>query len=259
MNPTKIWFSFAFFLLLAVAGRATAQPTTTAYAGPRYPGGPDSLRALVARSIRMGTPGLTSRVLVQLELKNGQEPKKTRLLPAPKMPTADARKSTAAASGYLLDHMLSWQPNASASDAKATSFINLVLDFGDALGPQPYIYADQNPVFPAIAAAAPSRSGQWAAGVLDATAAALAEYLQRQTQYPAEALRRQQQGVVYAYFEVAPTGAIEHPEVLGTAGDALDAEVLRVVRRLPAATTPAMHQGQRVRVYYVLPFTFIMR
>jgi len=55
---------------------------------------------------------------------------------------------------------------------------------------------------------------------------------------------------------VAENGAIEHPRILGTAGRALDAEVLRMAEKLPAATTPPQLQGRPVRVFYVLPVTF---
>ena len=93
---------------------------------------------------------------------------------------------------------------------------------------------------------------------LDYSSRSLQNYIQKSTRYPPAALRQSQQGVVYAYFEVAETGAIEHTEIVGTAGDALDNEVLRALKTLPAATKPAMLQGQPVRVFYVVPLTFKM-
>ena len=77
-----------------------------------------------------------------------------------------------------------------------------------------------------------------------------------QAVYPSEALRSHQQGTVYVYFEVTESGAIEHAAILGTAGRALDAEVLKAVQKLPAATSPAMLRGKPVRVGYALPITF---
>ena len=62
-------------LLLALAPPAAAQitPSPATYIGPRFPGGPDLLRALVYRSTRLNTPAPTGRMLVQFELKpNGQ-------------------------------------------------------------------------------------------------------------------------------------------------------------------------------------------
>ena len=55
---------------------------------------------------------------------------------------------------------------------------------------------------------------------------------------------------------MAENGAIEHPRILGTAGQALDAEVLRMVEKLSAAITLRQLQGQPVRVFYILPVTF---
>lgn len=84
----------------------------------------------------------------------------------------------------------------------------------------------------------------------------LATMIQLLVMYPPEALRSRQQGTVYAYFEVTENGAIEHSEILGTAGRTLDAEVLRALVKLPSATTPAQLQGRPVRVSYVVPVTF---
>ena len=57
-------------------------------------------------------------------------------------------------------------------------------------------------------------------------------------------------------LKVVENGEIEHPRILGTAGQALDAEVLRMVEKLPAATTPPQLQGRPVRVFYTLPVAF---
>ena len=58
------------------------------------------------------------------------------------------------------------------------------------------------------------------------------------------------------YFEVAENGAVENPQILASAGGALDAEVRQAVRSLRPATTPAQLNGRPVRVFYVLPMTF---
>lgn len=77
--------------------------------------------------------------------------------------------------------------------------------------------------------------------------------------YPAEALRAREQGTVYAGFEVAESGAIEHPEILGSVGRSLDAGVLRALAALPAATASAQLRGQPVRVRCVLPLKLIIQ
>ena len=65
--------------------------------------------------------------------------------------------------------------------------------------------------------------------------------------------------MVYAGFEVTESGAIEHPEILGSVGRSLDAGVLRALAALPAATALAQLRGQPVRVRYVLPLKFIIQ
>jgi TonB family protein len=77
-----------------------------------------------------------------------------------------------------------------------------------------------------------------------------------QIRYPAEDFRRQRQGTVYAYFEVSETGRVEQRRIVGTLSPTFDAEVLRVLNRLPSALTPPCQQGRPVRVGYVLPLHF---
>lgn len=222
---------------------------------PRFPGGPDSLRALVARSTRLAAPGPAGRAVVQVELQEDGRPGSFRLLPPPKFRSRELTKAAATALAYLRANMPAWLPGAADPDAKAgSSFkVYLLLDFAPALATRPYTYADQNPGFAALTAPSPAPQSTFKSSVDGLTA-----YIQRQVRYPAEALRAGQQGQVFIYFEVAETGAIENPEIVGTAGWALDAEVLRAVRQLPAATAPALRQGRPVRVYYVLPITFKM-
>lgn len=74
--------------------------------------------------------------------------------------------------------------------------------------------------------------------------------------YPAKDLRNQVQGVVYAYFEVSETGAVEQRRIVGTVSPTFDAEVLRVLQTLPDARTPPRQAGYPVRVAYVLPLNF---
>ena len=63
--------------------------------------------------------------------------------------------------------------------------------------------------------------------------------------------------MVYAGFKVTESGAIAHPEILGSVGRSLEAEVLRILAALPAATAPAQLRGHPVR--YVLPLKFIIQ
>ena len=250
-------FVVAGALLLAAAPAfAQSAPAAAAYTGPRYPGGPDSLRALVGRSTRLGTPAPTGRMLVQFELKDGQQPHGFRLLPAPGPMNITLVTAAATSLSYLEKQMSAWQagtpdPGTGEKASRDTKF-TLVLDFGANQMVQPYAYADQNPVFgPPLA-----QDKNHSSSTFSSSPQGMVQRLQMQLKYPREALMRQQEGVVYAYFEVAENGTIEHPGILGTAGQALDAEVLRLIQRLPAATTPPQLQGRPVRIFYTLPFTF---
>ncbi|AMJ67226.1 energy transducer TonB [Hymenobacter sp. PAMC 26628] len=245
----------AAILLLAAAPLAYAQTVVpeAAYTGPRFPGGPDSLRALVARATRLAGPAPAGRVALVFELGNGQMPFAFQLAPPPKPTDPALTKAATAVLNYLDAKMPDWQagpvaPKAGAGRAPKTI---LALDFATGQAALPYAYADQNPVF-----SVPEMGQSRAKPRVAYSAWDLLGLIQRQTRYPRNAQNNNEQGVVYLYFEVAETGAIERPEVVGTASPSLDEEALRVVKLLPPATSPALLRGQPVRVYYVLPVTF---
>ncbi|MDO7854473.1 energy transducer TonB [Hymenobacter convexus] len=243
-----------------------AQTTPAAYTGPRYPGGPDSLRALMYRSARLFGAGQTGLAVVRVELKDGREPMNLKVW-GTNPPELMQNKATQGALSYLQTRMLPWEPGTPDPDAKPgrvpRTFV--ALDFSLPLAAQPYAYADTDPGFPDFAALLRAQRNVYLERALampsilanlTSPKKGLSTYMQMQTKYPAEALRAHQQGAVYVYFEVAPSGAIEHAQIISSAGETLDAEVLRVVKTLPAATVPAMLRGQPVRIFYVLPMTF---
>lgn len=260
--------------LLLVAAPALAQtpapPTAAvgpAYTDPRFPGGPDSLRALVYRSVRAAGPAPAGWLMLHFELKDGSQPQRFELLTPPQPVSPELARAAATASAYLQAHMPAWLPGAPDPQAKPGELpkVSLRLDFSAAPADQPYYYPDQGPVFPDFAALLRAQRNanydrllnepSWRAS-LDVFPKNLATYLQLQVRYPPQALRFRQQGQVFAYFEVAENGAVEHAEIVGTAGQALDAEVRRVLKLLPNATAPAQLQGRPVCVFYVLPITF---
>ena len=249
--------------------QTTAAPGLADYTGPRYPGGPDSLRALVYRSTRQAGAAPAAKILVRFELGTDGRPANFKLITPPGSINTALLRAAGAAVDYLQERMLTWQPEApdpAAKPAAEPPKNALVLDFSNsAPDTRPYSYADQMPRFPAMEKMLSPRQLQYVNPPLTdpakraafvSSAQGLGLYVQMRVRYPAEALRSQQEGRVYACFEVAETGAIEHVEILGTAGRALDGEVLRVVQQLPAAGSPALAQGQPVRMHYVLPITF---
>lgn len=256
-------------LLLALAPPATAQSAAAAaYTGPRYPGGPDSLRALIGRSTRLATPAPAGRMMVQFELKPDGQPYNFSMVRPPDPLRKPLVEATAAALNYLEAHMPAWQPappDPDADPANQVPKLGLALSFESSLAARPYEYADQNPIFATMGTVLQSRHSRYFDRIL-ADPAQLAQFqssprglvamIQLLVMYPPEALRGRQQGTVYGYFEVAENGTIEHPEILGSAGRALDAEVLRAMSKLPAATTPAQLQGRPTRVSYIVPINF---
>ncbi|WP_216690511.1 energy transducer TonB [Hymenobacter siberiensis] len=266
----KIFICAAAALLLAPAASVLAQAPTppAAYAGPRFPGGPDSLRALMGRSMRQAGATPAGRMLVQFELKADGQPTNYTMVRPPEPLSKPLVEATATALNYLEAHMPAWQPappDPEASPKNQPARISLVLDFTTPLAAQPYAYADQNPVFGTLAQALPTRRNSYFDKILndparrarfESSGSGLVACTQMAVKYPPEALRAHQQGTVYAAFEVSETGALEHTEILGSAGNALDATVRQAIGQLPAATTPAQLNGRPVRMSYVLPITF---
>ncbi len=260
--------------LLAARGlhaQATAVSSLADYTGPRYPGGPDSLRALVGRSTRQAGAAPAGHALVQFQLGPDGRPEKYALITPPGRATDPLAEAATNALRYLEVHMPAWQlstPAPEATPGDKFSRINLVLDFAAPSTAQAYVYAEQQPVFGTLAQLVPSHHGRYMDEILadpikraqfQSSARGLVTFCQMQVRYPPEALRAHQQGTVYASFEISESGAIEQPEILGSVGRSLDVEVLRVLATLPAATAPAQLHGQPVRMRYVLPITFIIQ
>ena len=250
-------------LLVAFVSTAAGQEAApaTAYTGPLYPGGPDSLRALLHRSTQLASPRPSGRVVLKFELKNRIQPSNFELILPPGPPNPNLLAAAAAATEYLQGHMLAWQAGAPDPTLLTTANpkLRLLLDYNATSAAQPYAYADQNPALPEALALRRAQKNQRAPVNLDYSSRSLIAYIQRQVKYPPAALRQRLQGVAYAYFEVAENGAIERPAIVGTVGEPLDEAVLKTIENLPVATVPALLHGRPVRVYYALPITFVIQ
>ena len=82
--------------------------------------------------------------------------------------------------------------------------------------------------------------------------AALLKYLGENLKLPEEDQERGMQGRMVVGFIVEKDGSLTNVKVLRAVDIALDAEVLRVVKGMPK-WIPGRHNGQRVRVRYLLP------
>ena len=84
---------------------------------------------------------------------------------------------------------------------------------------------------------------------------ALARFLSRNLNTPGE-LEAGQKKAVRIRFTVGSDGSISLLEIVQTAGDMFDKEVVRVCKKMPR-WKPAIQNGVQVPVSYVLPVTFI--
>ena len=222
---------------------STAQPGPNVYAGPRFAGGPDSLRTVLQRALRPAGPYLTGQLFMRLELNQTGQPNNYYLLPPADQASAVVarRPETKVLLQQLATRLSPWQLGTSTNRSQPGNIMVLPLDFGPLPEPLPLLYSDENPVFFGPVTKKDSRP----MGAL--------EFIQRQFRYPADALRNGVQGTAYVYFEVSETGAVEHRRLASGLSPSVDTEILRALNTLPTATTPPRQQGQPVRVAYVLP------
>ena len=83
----------------------------------------------------------------------------------------------------------------------------------------------------------------------------LMKYLRNNIKYPAEAQKKKIEGRVIVTFVVNKKGRIIDPTVERSAHPLLDAEALRVIKRMPK-WKPGRLNGEPVNVKYRLPITF---
>ncbi|MGM9853267.1 MAG: energy transducer TonB [Muribaculaceae bacterium] len=115
--------------------------------------------------------------------------------------------------------------------------------------PKPVVKKDNAPVNMAIVEQKPMFPGG---------EAAMYKWLGDQIQYPAAASEEGVQGRVVVQFIVEENGSISHVNVVRGKHPALDAEALRVVKKMPK-WNPGRNNGQPVRVIYNLPVTFKLK
>ena len=83
----------------------------------------------------------------------------------------------------------------------------------------------------------------------------LMKYLRNNIKYPAEAQKKKIEGRVIVTFVVDKKGRVVNPMVERSVHPLLDAEALRVVKRMPK-WTPGRMNGESVNVKFRLPITF---
>lgn len=83
----------------------------------------------------------------------------------------------------------------------------------------------------------------------------LITFLNQNVSYPAEALKKKEQGKVIVQFTITKSGKVENAKVLRSVSPSLDNEALRVIGLLPD-WTPGEQNGEKVAVYQILPVVF---
>ncbi len=223
-------------MLLAPAAGLHAQlitPTAARpYAGPRFPGGPDSLRAWLQRH-PLPQAGRTP-VFVQFDVLPSDPLHEPHVIVPPGSRTLPAAVATAAL--HLVAEMPTWTPGRQDVEIPITTVTLCLSEASLALA-----YADEMPAFPDIE---PGIIGFY-------------RYMPGIQVVTPQILQKKLAGDVYVYFEVSPAGHLENACVIGGTVPALNDAALRTVARLPTrARTPARLRGWPVRVYYVLSVGF---
>ncbi|MGI4871639.1 MAG: hypothetical protein ACRYFX_10725 [Janthinobacterium lividum] len=237
-------------LLLGLASlptHAQTAPAGAAYTGPRFPGGPDSLRLALQRLAKTPDAPATGELFIRLELdKAGRSRDMTPLNPPPGPQAVRLNKKQARALDAELAKWPAWQLPASSSPAGPVT-MTVPVAFGAAASSAALAYGDTDPIF---SASSLGLRPQQPVGHQE-----LMSFLQRQFRYPADDLRARREGQAFGYFEVSEQGKIEQRRIVGSLSLTTDAELLRVLRQLPDARTPAFYQGHPVRVFCLVPIT----
>jgi protein TonB len=223
-------------LLLTTASAAWAQVgTDPAYTGPRFPGGPDSLRAYLRRHPLPAAAG-KGPVFVQFDVLPLHRRNEPHLL----LPPGRAALSPAgqAAVWGLLAQLPDWEPGRQDVETPITT-VTLCLN-DPQQSPAALSYADTMPEF-----------AEMKPGIIGLYQRMAEVYTVDKT--VETILAQKLQGDAYVYFEVAETGQVEHVHILNGDHPLLVRNALQTMSRLPQkATRPARLAGRPVRVYYVL-------
>ncbi|MBR6081663.1 MAG: energy transducer TonB [Salinivirgaceae bacterium] len=85
---------------------------------------------------------------------------------------------------------------------------------------------------------------------------AMRKFIARNLHYPKEALNKKIQGKVVVYYVVNEKGEIENVNVSESVHPLLDAEAIRVVKKLPKPYKPGKVHGKPVKVLLAVPAVF---
>ena len=84
---------------------------------------------------------------------------------------------------------------------------------------------------------------------------AMMKFIGKNQKYPAEAVKRGEQGRVVVSFVVEKDGSLTDIEVTKHATPTLDAAAVETVKKMPK-WKPGTHKGKKVRVQFALPISY---
>lgn len=86
---------------------------------------------------------------------------------------------------------------------------------------------------------------------------AMKKFLRKNVKYPIAAIEKGLSGIMYVKFDIDVDGAISNVHSTNKSIGVLEAEAIRVVKKMPN-WNPGKEKGNAVRVRYVLPVPFTM-
>lgn len=81
------------------------------------------------------------------------------------------------------------------------------------------------------------------------------KWITKNLKYPEKAMKEGKMGKVYVNFIIDAEGNVINPKIIKGVSPEIDAEVLRVIQKMPK-WKPGFHRGKAVRVSYNIPVTF---
>ncbi len=84
---------------------------------------------------------------------------------------------------------------------------------------------------------------------------ALEKFIKKNYRYPSKAFNSGIMGTVLVSFIINKEGVIENPKVLRPLDEALDAEAIKLITKMPA-WEPGKYNGKNVVVKYMIPISY---
>lgn len=88
---------------------------------------------------------------------------------------------------------------------------------------------------------------------------ALADFIKKNIQYPAEAKKKNIEGRVIVVLNIDTKGRVKNTRIFLASDPLLNAEALRIVKLLPGKFIPAVDKGKVIPGNFAIPFNFMLK